>query len=84
MIELNELDKEYITLCTRDLDEEGKKETTAFCLEYIETCGNIQKKSTDDRGFPQFTFKDGFTTTIAPRRYKFTGPLIPTEINPDN
>jgi hypothetical protein len=84
MIELNELDKEYIELCTKDVDEESKEEATVSCLEYIKLRGNIQKKSTNDQGFPQFTFKDGFTTTIAPRRYRFTGPLIPTEIKPDN
>ncbi|MDR1986750.1 MAG: hypothetical protein LBP88_07255 [Treponema sp.] len=79
MIELNELDKEYIALCTKGMDEQNRKEETAFCLEKIELMGNIQNKSTNDMGFPQFTFKDGFTTTIAPRRYRFTGPLMPTE-----
>jgi hypothetical protein len=79
MIELNELDNEYIALCTKGMDEETRKEETAYCLEKIEQRGNIQSKSANDRGFPQFTFKDGFTTTIAPRRYRFTGPLIPIE-----
>ena len=77
MIELNELDKEYIALCVKGVSEDRLQDATERCIDHIKERGSIQAKGTDYRGFPTFTFKNGFTSTIAPRRYRFNGPLIP-------
>jgi hypothetical protein len=80
MIELNELDKEFIDLCVKDVDDEEKRARLIdMHLDYIKEWGNIQEKAINERGFPVFVFKNGCRTTIAPRRYKFNGPLIPAK-----
>ena len=81
MTKLNELEKEYLSLASKDTNEEGNHEEEGFLRKKIETHGNIQEKRIDSRGFPQFRFKDGFWSTIAPRGYKFRGPMVPEGID---
>jgi hypothetical protein len=77
LTELNELDREYITFCTKDIKrEEDVQFEMNRCLEILTNHGNIQEKRIEGR-ITVYIFKDGCRTAVAPRRYKFSGPLIP-------
>jgi hypothetical protein len=77
MIELTDLDKKYLELCTEGMSAENKKEERERLIEKIEELGHIVEKLNNSQGFSVFFFTGGHRHTVAPRGHKFSCPLIP-------
>jgi hypothetical protein len=76
MTEFNEYEQRYLTINMDDMDAESRAQAREYRIRDIEKRGgHIVGMDRDRHGFPRFEFADGFQSTIAPRGYRFWGPL---------